>query len=252
MNASKYTFNGSAIVNRASGEEIPGDEPVFIFRARDVHAVYALKAYAAQCGETSHALAVADRIADFERFAAQHPDRMKTPDTASLVGAACESVAFRYRREQVAKQMASFYALTAPEQSPPAAPTWGEPVAWIVYWGLSKLNANSVHLEKATAEKVASEIESYTEVHPLYAAPGATPPSAAQAEGASYHAWCGSADDEATLRLAASVMQDVLTDIEGWEDRALSEAVADSRTAILAIADSIALTAAPEKLEERS
>lgn len=78
----KYTVNGSAIVNRASGEEIPGDEPAFIFRARDVHAVYALKAYAAQCGETAHALVVADRIADFERFAARYPERMKAPDTA--------------------------------------------------------------------------------------------------------------------------------------------------------------------------
>lgn len=143
-------------------------------------------------------------------------------------------------------------ALTAPEQSPaddPAAPTSGEPVAWIVYWGLGSLRVNSVHLEKATAEKVASEIKSHTEVHPLYAAPAATPAQADSAGQVAYHAWCGSIDDEATLRRAASVMEDVLTDIEGWEDRALTEAVAESRAAIVALADSIALTAAPAKVE---
>jgi len=79
----KYTVNGSAIVNRASGEEIPADEPVFIFRARDVHASWVLKEYAVQCGETAHTLAVIDRIADFDRFAIAHPERMKQPDTAA-------------------------------------------------------------------------------------------------------------------------------------------------------------------------
>lgn len=78
----KYTVNGAAIVTRASGAPIPADEPVFIFRARDVNALHALKYYAVQCGETSHSLAVMDRIDEFERFAAEHPERMKVPDTA--------------------------------------------------------------------------------------------------------------------------------------------------------------------------
>jgi len=34
----KYTVSGSHIINRASGEPIPHDEPVFIFRARDKYA----------------------------------------------------------------------------------------------------------------------------------------------------------------------------------------------------------------------
>ena len=38
MNEPKYQIVGDKIVNRASGEAIPEDEPVIIFRARDVHA----------------------------------------------------------------------------------------------------------------------------------------------------------------------------------------------------------------------
>lgn len=78
----KYTVNGSAIVNRASGEAIPADEPVFIFRARDARALYALKCYASYCGQSAHALVVLDRIDDFRRFKESNPARMKEPDTA--------------------------------------------------------------------------------------------------------------------------------------------------------------------------
>jgi hypothetical protein len=78
----KYTVNGHAIVNRASGEEIPADEPAFIFRARDVHAREALEAYAAVLTPGMHRDAVAKRVADFARFAYAFPERMKEPDTA--------------------------------------------------------------------------------------------------------------------------------------------------------------------------
>jgi len=78
----KYTVNGSAIVNRASGEAIPADEPVFIFRARDKHAVSALRQYLYLVRGT-HSAAVAQRIRDFNDFYSAHPERMKEPDTAS-------------------------------------------------------------------------------------------------------------------------------------------------------------------------
>jgi hypothetical protein len=80
----KYTVNGSAIMNRASGEAIPADEPVFIFRARDVRAVGALSRYAsvvALHSSEDHWLAVMGRIDDFVRFRRDHPERMKEPDT---------------------------------------------------------------------------------------------------------------------------------------------------------------------------
>jgi len=88
----KYTVNGRAIVNRASGEEIPADEPVFILRARDVHAMYALRSYLLRLPAGSeHRRAVEARCMDFFNFKAAHLDRMKEPDTqgsSSRLGAA--------------------------------------------------------------------------------------------------------------------------------------------------------------------
>lgn len=80
----KYTVNGHAIVNRASGECIPADEPVFIFRARDVHAREALGSYASVLTPSAHRDAVVQRVADFSSFAHAHPERMKEPDTAAI------------------------------------------------------------------------------------------------------------------------------------------------------------------------
>lgn len=79
----KYTVNGHAIVNRASGEEIPADEPVFIIRARDWHAVRTLQYYAAHVRDTQHADAVMDRAEQFRDFRRANPGRMKEPDTAA-------------------------------------------------------------------------------------------------------------------------------------------------------------------------
>jgi len=84
----KYTVDGSAIVNRASGEAIPADEPVFIFRARDVHAREALGAYACVLTPGDHRDAVAERVADFAKFSYAHPARMKEPDTAATPASA--------------------------------------------------------------------------------------------------------------------------------------------------------------------
>lgn len=77
----KYTVNGSAIVNRASGEPIPADEPVFIFRARDKHACSIIGEYAQFCDNPEHREAVNQRFIEFGEFADRHPDRMREPDT---------------------------------------------------------------------------------------------------------------------------------------------------------------------------
>jgi len=100
----KYTVNGSAIVNRASGEAIPADEPVFIFRARDRKALRALTVYGAAValGSFEHWDAVSERIADFSRFAAAHPERMKEPDThpASPASASPEPVRLSIKQSE--------------------------------------------------------------------------------------------------------------------------------------------------------
>lgn len=84
----KYQANGGRIFNRASGEQIPDDEPVFILRARDSTAIATLLHYymghlASQ--NDQHAEAVLGRLHDFQRFQREHPERMKYPDTAPVV-----------------------------------------------------------------------------------------------------------------------------------------------------------------------
>ena len=72
------------LVNRQSGEPIPDDEPIFILRARDVHAVKVLKAYYRELpfsAKGDHATAVKLRIEQFQDFAGANPARMKEPDT---------------------------------------------------------------------------------------------------------------------------------------------------------------------------
>ncbi|MEM9282093.1 MAG: hypothetical protein AAGA96_09720 [Verrucomicrobiota bacterium] len=84
MNANqepKYKIVGDQIVNRASGEAIPEDEPLMIFRARDVHAAGMIREYAGKVRDAEHRSVVLERAADFEQFAADHSDRMKEPDT---------------------------------------------------------------------------------------------------------------------------------------------------------------------------
>lgn len=79
----KYDAREGLIVNRHSGEPIPDDEPVFIFRAKDRRALTALTAYYAAITNAEHARTVAARIDSFKAFAAGHPERMREPDTGS-------------------------------------------------------------------------------------------------------------------------------------------------------------------------
>ena len=82
----KYEFEQSAegprLRNRRTMQAIPLDEPVFIFRARDVHAVDTLMHYAGRIvdGDRGHIEQVHQRIEDFIQFREQHPERMKEPD----------------------------------------------------------------------------------------------------------------------------------------------------------------------------
>ena len=77
----KYKIENGKIVNRASGEMIPDDEPITIFRARDKHARSTLMHYFTRVKDNNHASAVLDRLQDFQKFRTDHPNRMKEPDT---------------------------------------------------------------------------------------------------------------------------------------------------------------------------
>ena len=69
------------IFNRASGEIIPDDEPIFIFRARDIHAWKALEHYLGEIRDPEHSEAVKARLGQFKIWHLEHLDRMKEPDT---------------------------------------------------------------------------------------------------------------------------------------------------------------------------
>lgn len=82
----KYTTStkDGRLVNRSTGKPIPDDEPVFILRAQDIHALPLLHTYLSLVREPDQKQAVTRRISDFEDFAVAHTERMKEPDDISL------------------------------------------------------------------------------------------------------------------------------------------------------------------------
>lgn len=86
----KYTVSDlGRLVNRLTGVPIPDEEPVFVFRAKDLWALGALQAYRRQLIASScdpdHIKVVDDRIRDFEAFAEGFPDRMRAPNSPIAV-----------------------------------------------------------------------------------------------------------------------------------------------------------------------
>lgn len=77
----KYCICDGKITNRQSGKAIPPEEPIFILRARDIHAVELLGHYLNRVQDDHHASVVDARIKHFRDFAEKYPERMKEPDT---------------------------------------------------------------------------------------------------------------------------------------------------------------------------
>lgn len=76
----KYGTNRShRIINRATKEAIPDDEPIFIFRGKDANAVRTLAYYHGLCCDAGQKEAVATRVDAFREFAKRNPDRMGEP-----------------------------------------------------------------------------------------------------------------------------------------------------------------------------
>lgn len=76
----KYVIKGGHILNAHTYEPIPKEEPIFILRAKDIHALPMLLNYASHC-KAEHIDAVKEQIAIFMKFSEQHPEVMKEPDT---------------------------------------------------------------------------------------------------------------------------------------------------------------------------
>lgn len=85
----KYVLDSETgqLVNKASGNAIPSDEPVIIFRAQDALLPDVLAAYITHLGmsqkmaDREHRLAVSLRLAEVLEWQAHNPLRVKTPDT---------------------------------------------------------------------------------------------------------------------------------------------------------------------------
>lgn len=77
----KYDAIDGKIVNRATGEPIPDDEPIIIFRAKDRKSTGMLIAYRAMCENENHKAVIDGRIEDFLDWQMRNQDLTKEPDS---------------------------------------------------------------------------------------------------------------------------------------------------------------------------
>lgn len=75
----KFKFEDGRFINRVSGEPIPDEEPVIIFRARDKHSIAVLMAYLDMAADPHHRQAIMDRLDEFSAYRAKYPERLKEP-----------------------------------------------------------------------------------------------------------------------------------------------------------------------------
>lgn len=77
----KYVIIAGKICNAETNKPIPDDEPIMIFRAKDMLAEQTISCYLSLCPTSEHKDAIQHRIRDFRQFSKDHPDRMDMPDT---------------------------------------------------------------------------------------------------------------------------------------------------------------------------
>lgn len=68
------------IANRETLQPIPDDEPIMIFRAKDVRTQQMIAVYGELCENQVHRQRVKMRRLDFKKFQDEHPERLKEPD----------------------------------------------------------------------------------------------------------------------------------------------------------------------------
>lgn len=79
----RATVQVPRIVESATWEWVPDDEPLFLIRARDRNALAMLRYYELICGQdncsSSYMRRIRERIEAFERYAREHEDLMRQP-----------------------------------------------------------------------------------------------------------------------------------------------------------------------------
>lgn len=81
----KYDISTGRFINRISGEEIPADEPVFVFRGRDLYAIEVLAFYQGRVKNPHHQRAVQGALDAFVAFSLDHAEQMREPGTTRHV-----------------------------------------------------------------------------------------------------------------------------------------------------------------------
>ncbi len=76
-----WDYSLSCFRNRVTGEAIPSEEPVIIFRGRDQYAIGLIEQYYGMVQDEYHKACVAQAIVDFRKFRAQCPDQIREPGT---------------------------------------------------------------------------------------------------------------------------------------------------------------------------
>ena len=77
----KYDAVDGRIVNRATGEAIPDDEPIMIFRAKDVKSTGVLSNYMHSCMNHDHRAVVKARLQQFIDWQYKNHGKVQEPNT---------------------------------------------------------------------------------------------------------------------------------------------------------------------------
>lgn len=68
------------ILDRSTLKAIPDDEPIMIFRAKDIRTYQTIILYMELCKNPGHQRIIQKRAQDFQNFQEQFPERIKEPD----------------------------------------------------------------------------------------------------------------------------------------------------------------------------
>ena len=78
----KYDVTGDGhLFNRRTGDIIPDDEPIMVFRAKDAKSIDAIAEYLKACTDPVHRIAITRRLDDFVQYQANNPALVHEPDT---------------------------------------------------------------------------------------------------------------------------------------------------------------------------
>jgi hypothetical protein len=78
----KYNIVKGKLINRETGNKIPDDEPIFIFRGQDAHLVKVLMEYR-KLAKGRHKKVIQTRINQVRAWQKANKDRVKEPDSTA-------------------------------------------------------------------------------------------------------------------------------------------------------------------------